>query len=551
MLAKFTRAAPSLLLALSLVAGCSADGTPQFTVNLRDGSSLQLMSASVAPVREPSAADGLRMYRDGIRPGGEPLTAIVSDDVPIEGTQFSCASCHGRSGMGAAEGAYIVPAIAGQFLFEDSPQPARPAYDAASLSRVLRDGVTPGGRRLSALMPRYALDDDEVASLGAYLAELSVRNSPGVGDRQIHFATVITDDVSGVDRDAVLSVLRLYFDEKNRQTRLESERWDRGYTPESRLPSVFREWVLEEWSLTGPRETWPAQLERYYAATPVFAMVSGATETSWRPVGEFCEANEMPCLFPGTDLPGSTGGDFYSFHFSGGLSLEAGLIARQLAASLTSEAVQLYCDHETVEPVVRLSALLSEQDVMTKAIPLDCTAPLELDRVAELLEGTKQSAAVLWLDRIRLAELDGLHFGGSVFLSSSKLNAKFDAPLPDLGNSTFIAHSLRLPGQSDPAFLRFTVWAKTRGIELLSPQRQSEAFFACLALKDAVNHIGRFFIRDYALDILDHAQGLAAYVPYHARPTFGPGQRNLNKGGYVLPILDGFPDNSAAEWVVP
>ena len=44
----------------------------------------------------PSADAGRRMYLEGIRPSGEPMTAIVAGDVPVLGTQFSCESCHGR-----------------------------------------------------------------------------------------------------------------------------------------------------------------------------------------------------------------------------------------------------------------------------------------------------------------------------------------------------------------------------------------------------------------------------------------------------------------------
>jgi hypothetical protein len=98
---------------------------------------------------------------------------------------------------------------------------------------------------------------------------------------------------------------------------------------------------------------------------------------------------------------------------------------------------------------------------------------------------------------------------------------------------------------------RFTVWARTRGIELGYPRLQAEAFFACLAAKDALSHLRRYLVRDYALDMLDHAQALAAYLPIHPRPTLGPGQRFLTKGGYVLPVLDGHIDTKAAAWILP
>ena len=76
-----------------------------------------------AHAQSSDVAAGQRMYRDGILPSGEPMTALVAGDVPVVGTQFSCESCHGRSGMGAAEGAYVVPPVAAPFLFTESPQP--------------------------------------------------------------------------------------------------------------------------------------------------------------------------------------------------------------------------------------------------------------------------------------------------------------------------------------------------------------------------------------------------------------------------------------------
>lgn len=495
----------------------------------------------------PDADDGRRIYREGILPSGEALTAIVAGDVPILGTQFSCQSCHGQSGMGAAEGTYIVPPIAGQFLFAESPQPARPAYDDKSLARLLRDGVTPGGRSLGELMPRYRLSNDEVAGLAAFLAGLSSALSPGVNDTQIRFATVITDDVSDAEREAVLAVLNRFVEEKNRQTRLESERWDRGYTPSSRLPTVHRDWVLDVWELTGPAGSWGAQLEQRYRDNPVFALLSGQSHQSWGPVSRFCERNAIPCLFPSVDVTEAAQDDFYTLYYSRGLELEADLIANHLAEQPAPSVVQVYCASGPEHAAARLRIQLEESSVPVRDIAFDCDDALQLDELRKISNATPDIATVLWLDPKQVAAIGKGMPTGRTYVSSTLLDGAFGS----LSNPAFVAHPYRLPGEVDPALARFQVWAKSRGIELTSPRRQAEAFFACLAMKDAIAHIGRFFIRDFALDTLDHAQSIVAYLSYYPRPTLGPRQRFVNKGGYVLPIVDGKPDTQKAVWILP
>jgi hypothetical protein len=506
--------------------------------------------APVAVVDTPDMEAGRRMYRDGILPSGEPLTAIVAGDVPVLGTQFSCESCHGRSGMGAAEGEYIVPPTAGQFIFAPSPQPARPAYTQDSFALLLREGVTPGGRYLGELMPLYKLTDVEVAVMTAYLAGLSSGASPGVDDKVIRFATVITDDVSAEEREAVLAVLNTFVEEKNRNTRLESERWDRGNTPSSRLPTVHREWVLEQWTLEGPSESWDEQLERRYRDEPVFAMLSGLSNSPWGPISRFCERNEIPCLFPGTDLADSEEGDFYTLYFSRGLDLEAGLIANHLAAQPVSNVIQVFCGPGPAQAASGLRALLEKREVSVEDVEFDCSDAPPAD-LAERTGTSPEAAIVLWLGQEHVDEFADSLPSGRVYFSSTLLGGELDGPLLSMPDTAFVAHPFRLPGQSDPALLRFKVWAKTRGIELSAPRRQSEVFFACLALKDAVAHMGRFFIRDYVLDKRDKAQSLVAYLPFHPRPTVGPQQRFLNKGGYVLPIVNGELITEDAAWILP
>jgi mono/diheme cytochrome c family protein len=513
--------------------------------------SVGLAAAPVEGADAPDAAAGRRMYREGIRPSGEPMTAIVAGDVAVFGTRFSCQNCHGRSGLGAVEGAYIVPAIAGRFLYAASPQPRRPAYDHESLARALRTGVDPAGRALDPLMPRFVLSEDEVAALAVYLQGLSTGPVPGVDGKVIRLATVVTDDVDADVRDAVLAVLQTFVDEKNRQTRLESERWNRGTTPASKLPTLYREWVLDVWSLSGPSAGWDEQLESRYRRAPVFAMLGGLSAGSWSPIGRFCERHEIPCLFPATDLADAEATDFYTLYFSRGLDLEADLIASHLAARPVPGVIQVYCTAASARAADTLRSALVQKGVTVEDIDFACGGPLPEAELAARMDATPGAAAILWLRRDQLAGLEHPLPAGRIYVSSTLLDRDLDGPLLPAPGPVFVAHPFRLPGESDSAMGRFTVWARTRGIEIRYPRLQAEAFFACFAANDALNHVRRYLVRDYVLDSLDHAQGLAVYVPIHARPTLGPGQRFLTKGGYLLPVLDGHADTKDAAWILP
>jgi mono/diheme cytochrome c family protein len=510
-----------------------------------------LEAAPVTDDEEPDPGAGRRIYREGIRPSGEPLTAIVVGEVPVLGTQFSCQNCHGRSGMGAAEGRYLVPAIAGRFLFAPSSQSGRPAYDVESLARALREGRNPTGRTLDPLMPRFRFSDNEVAALAAYLAGLSAGPAPGVDDKVIRLATVVTDDVSPDVRDAVLAVLKTYVDEKNRQTRLESQRPDRGSTPATRLPTTFREWALDVWTLTGPGEGWDEQLEQRYRSAPVFALLGGLSGGSWGPIGRFCERHEIPCLFPGTDLPDAGEADFYTLYFSRGLELEADLIANDLAAHPVGTVIQVFCAAAPARAAAALRSVLVRKDVTVQDLEYACEEPLPVADLASRMTADPDAATVLWVRRDQFTGLDHPLPAGRIYFSSTLLDRDLNGPLLQTPGPVFVAHPYRLPGESDSALLRFTVWARTRGIEIRHPRQQTEAFFACLAANDALSHLRRYLVRDYVFDMLDHAQGLAAYLPIHARPTLGPGQRFLTKGGYVLPVTDGHPDARGAAWILP
>jgi len=124
---------------------------------------------------------GERMYRDGLLPSGEPMTAIMRGDVHVPGNAFSCVSCHQRSGIGSVEGQILSPPTNGLKLYKpyyqypplkdaeygkvrkgmwDMPASTaiyRPAYTDETLANALLAGVDPAARELNSAMPRYQL----------------------------------------------------------------------------------------------------------------------------------------------------------------------------------------------------------------------------------------------------------------------------------------------------------------------------------------------------------------------------------------------------------
>lgn len=93
----------------------------------------------------------------------------------------ACAACHGRDGEGGGEAR--TPPVTWRAL--STPGPQRPAYDAASFAAALRDGRDPGGRTLARLMPRYALDEGDIAGLQGYLRDLPALQRLGVAPDRV------------------------------------------------------------------------------------------------------------------------------------------------------------------------------------------------------------------------------------------------------------------------------------------------------------------------------------------------------------------------------
>jgi hypothetical protein len=497
----------------------------------------------------PASRDaGERLYLEGMTRSGAPLAGTVQGDVPLAGEQASCSSCHGRSGFGSAEGGRVVPPVTGAALRaarERGPRP-RPAFDTPAIGRAIREGIGADGKPLDPLMPRYRMDEGDLAPLIAHLDRLSSSPPPGVSAHEIHLATVVTPDAPPAARDAALGVVRAYVASQNSASQIERKGHPRGRYGETEFSG---EWFFHPWRLTGPASSWPAQLAALQRARPVFAVVSGAGR-DWEPVERFCEVQRIPCLLPNADPPAMRAEGWYSRYFSRGPALEAEVMATRLASWGKRRVLQVYRGAAGAAAAKALESSLARRGL--DAEELAPRGPLAADALERRLLRERADALVLWLPA---ADLGGLRAAGTrlavpILLSGSFLGGELDAARA-LGGEGWAIQPWAPEAEAAQRFRTVSPWLASKGLEPADAEGRrwhDQALFATRAFGGAFAHQGTTFSREFLLETLDHTPGIAVLSSYYPRLDFGPGQRTVSKGAWVIPL--GGPE-SKAEWVVP
>jgi cytochrome c553 len=529
-----------------------------------------LFSVLIAAANAAVAADsaGQRIYRDGMLPSGRPLQGTLRNGVALSGAVAACSVCHRRSGLGGGEGQRAVRPIAGRLLFAQPRHgnTSRPAYTLATLGRALRDGVDPSGRALDELMPRFELDDDDVMQLADYLQELAPGTAPGVSGSEIHFATIVAPGVATAQEQAMLDTLQAFFADKNGGTRQEQRRRDigRNVTGSEQMYRAYRNWQLHTWRLKGPPQSWRAQLENHYREQPVFAVLSGAGADEWRPVHEFCEGNEIPCLFPSIGFSGLAQDGYASFYFSRGAELEAEVLAKHLAASdERSGIVQVFRDDGNGRvPADALRAALQRRGIDTVIDrPLVGSRPVPDSFWMKLLDADRPRTLILWLNDADIAGfpfqqeapplLNGLYVSGSLVARDGLPQAQ------GWRDKVRIVDQMDLAERRAQHVTRMKVWLRARNVPLADERIQANAFFAASVAGDALAHMDEIFSRDYFIERVEHMTEQSLFHSVYPRLSLGPGQRFASKGGYVTRFAQDSGDKdsggkaASSEWIVP
>ncbi|MGH8474586.1 MAG: c-type cytochrome, partial [Methylococcales bacterium] len=539
--------------------------------------SLSAFIVSAAAQSTTGIEAGKRIYREGVLPDGKSLRATVRGEPGVDGQRFNCATCHRRSGLGSSEGAAFVPPVTARWLFEPrnprqidlfkklfqevqpnrsrarlrDPRP-RPAYTQETLSIALREGRDPTGREIDPLMPGYQLSDEDLRTLIAYLKTISATASEGVSDSTIHFATVVAQGADAEKRAAMMDVFEAYFRWKNADTRRLLDRPRSVVWYKDEFYAAARQWKLHVWELNEREETWPAQLEAYYRQQPVFALIGGIAE-EWRAVHDFCERKELPCLFPRTDLPG-TSPAVYSIYFSRGLTLEAEALANYVRDKMkAARIVQVYrASHSGLEPARAFRRGLENRDVNLKDYAIKGGREITREFWEKFVKNEKPSSLVLWLSDVDLKSLnspqDLLRGVERIYLSSSLLE-EIPAFVAGLREKILLTHPFAL--RETPHVYRVRAWMRSRGMAMSHEQTQLNTYFTLSLIDHALARMADNFYRDYFLETIEQETENETNPGVFPTLSLGPGQRFASRGCYIVRLTDKGGFEAVSGWIVP
>jgi hypothetical protein len=523
---------------------------------------------------------GERMYRDGILASGETMQALVQGDIPVDSTMFSCVSCHLRSGLGSLEGQVVTYPIDGVTLYQPITNAwnmrwvtgskyaktmsgvLRSAYNDETLAFAIRGGVNPDGKVLNYTMPRYSLSDKDMAIMVYYLKNLSVEPSPGVGENSIRYATIVTEGANASDSGLMMSIFKI-MSGSNKPARFSMMALQSiASNPEDSKNTGYLNTSVSRWELKGPTASWRSQLEAYYKKEPVFAIIGGIGNDDWRPIHEFCEENRLPCILPITELPVISSTDWYTLYLSEGFYQEGEAAAKYINGTMNISdgvpVIQVYRNNRRQLAMAKgfeetwegLRQQKPENRVLTSDEPV--TSKL----FKQLTASKKQAIILLWLDTRDLSSItqqtDVFDIPKMVFLSATLLENGMYALPEKTRKNVYITFPYRLPddfAKTEPSFASLT---KSNRYPADYPMIWAKTNLNLTILNKALFMMKGHFYRDRLLEVVDMMQDETT-IPLYPRLSFGPGQRYISKGCYIVKLGSGATPKiiRASDWVIP
>jgi ABC-type branched-subunit amino acid transport system substrate-binding protein len=238
---------------------------------------------------------GQAIYRTGVSPSGQPITAILSGGTEVQASIVPCVGCHGLDGQGRPESSVIPSNISWEELtrpYEVSTASGRrrTAYDDRLAIRAITLGIDASGNRLSAAMPHFAMSRSDAMDLVAYLKKISADRDPGISDLAVRIGVLLPPDITLTgQRAAIQNALSAYFEEWN----------GRGGVYNRHVELVFAELPPE------PAKAASAYAE-FLGREPVFALLNSFIAGAESEIVALLGQQKVPLIGAMTLLPPTT-----------------------------------------------------------------------------------------------------------------------------------------------------------------------------------------------------------------------------------------------------
>jgi ABC-type branched-subunit amino acid transport system substrate-binding protein len=482
----------------------------------------------------PSAAQmrGKQIYLEGTSPSGGDITAIVgAEGVALPASAVPCASCHGPDGLGRPEGGVLPPDIRWSALTKTyghvhSDGRRHPAFDQAAVARVLRTGLDPADNRLDRSMPLYAMSQEDMNALLAYLKYLELDHDPGVQDDRIQVATLLPlRGPQGGLGQAMAQVMHAYFEDVNSRGGVFGRRVELLVVPFGDTPEA---------TLDG--------LRLALASEGVFALVGAYTIGLDQPVLDLLREEGVPLIGPFTLDPGDAITDAAAFYLYPGFVEQSRTLVDAAVEKADAGTQPLVVVAPQDRQTGRLVEAVRDQARLRKVSEprlLNYTEDdMRADELAERVAGADSDALIFLGDQAELerllAALSARESSPRIYLLSSLMpRPLFDAPAA-FHYRIFLAFPTLSSDVSADGRAAYARLARDHALPPDHLQGQIAAYAAAKLLVEGLRGAGRAVNR---VRLVEALEALYAYDTGLTPPlTYGPNRRIGARGAHVLAV---------------
>jgi len=468
---------------------------------------------------------GKQIYTRGVGAFGVPITAIVGkDSVETRASLVPCASCHGYNGRGRSETGVTPsditwPMLTRPYKVSEASGREHGPYSDRLIGRAVTMGLDADGNRLSAVMPRYQLQRQDLLDLLAYLKTIGAKDDPGVGADELRIGVLLPSaEPMREAGEVTVQTLHAYFDWINQHG------------------SIYgRKLRLRTWALPSNPDELSKAFSEYVREEDVFALIACFTAGIEEQIATLVKEADIPMIGPLALSPAkSEGTNPYVFYLDSGIIAEIDAL-QDFAARSGSARITLLLAKDGAYASLADHIRARSQDTHWESMEEISASDDDLALQKKIANGRADVLVVVApapLTMRALRAVAQLAKPLQCLLPGSAVTPEiFD--LPDSMDGRVLVSFTSLPTDYTPdAIAEYRSMAETYGLSKSHLAYQFRALSSAHVLVEALRRSGRDVSRDKLLEVLESFEQFP--TGFTGPVTFGPNRRIGHSGGELL-----------------